>query len=59
MYIPKYDICVIIVLMAKGCEIMKYRKETNGFETSIFGIDLFIKWIIDRIKNRRKNTKVK
>ena len=39
--------------MAKGCEIIKYRKETNGFETSIFGIDLFIKWIIEKIKNTK------
>lgn len=39
--------------------MMKYKKETNGFETSIFGIDLFIKWIIEEIKSKRKNTKIK
>ena len=32
----------------------KYRKETNGFETSIFGIDLFIIWIYKKIKNKKK-----
>lgn len=38
---------------------MKYKKETNGFETSIFGIDLFVKCIIEEIKKKKKNTKVK
>lgn len=32
------------------------RKETNGFDTSIFGIDLFIKWIIEIIKKKRNET---
>lgn len=31
------------------------KKKTNGFETSIFGIDLFIIWIIKKIKNRKKH----
>ena len=38
---------------------MKYTKKTNGFETSIFGIDLFIKWVISKIIDKKKNTKVK
>ena len=32
-------------------------KKTNNFETTIFGIDLFIKWIIEQIKKRKKVTK--
>ena len=31
-------------------------KKTNGFETSIFGIDLFIKWIIEIIKKKRNDS---
>ena len=30
------------------------KKETNNFDTAIFGIDLFIKWIIDKIKEHKK-----
>ena len=37
---------------------MKYKKKTNGFETSIFGIDLFIKWVISRTKEKRKIQKL-
>lgn len=33
---------------------MKYKKKTNNFETSIFGIDLFIIWIIKKIKKKKK-----
>lgn len=29
------------------------KKETNKFETTPFGIDLFIKWIVEQIKNKR------
>ncbi len=36
---------------------MNYNKKTNGFETSIFGIDLFIKWIIQKIKENKKKSK--
>lgn len=36
---------------------MKYKKKTNGFETSILGIDLFIKWIIDKIIEHKKKSK--
>ena len=32
-------------------------KKTNNFETTIFGIDLFIKWIIEQIQKRKKTTK--
>lgn len=28
-------------------------KKTNGFETAIFGIDLFIKWIVENIKDKK------
>ena len=35
---------------------MKIKKrETNGFEYSIFGIDLFIKYIIKQIKKKRNS----
>lgn len=34
---------------------MKYKDRTNGFETSIFGIDLFIKWIIYKFMENKKN----
>lgn len=30
------------------------KKKTNNFETTIFGIDLFVKWIISKIKNKNK-----
>ena len=42
----------------KGSVFMKYKKKTNGFETSIFGIDLFIKWVISRTKEKRKIQKL-
>ena len=36
----------------------KYKKKTNGFETSIFGLDLFIKYIYKQIKiNKNKSVK--
>lgn len=40
---------------------MKYKKETNNFETSILGIDLFITWIIKKLKSRKegKNNETK
>ena len=31
------------------------RKKTNGFEYTIFGIDLFIKYIIKSIKKKEKS----
>jgi len=36
---------------------MEHRKKTNGFEKSIFGIDLMIIWIIKQISEKRKNKK--
>ena len=39
------------IITTKAGEIMRIkRKKTNGFEYSIFGIDLFIKFIINEIK---------
>lgn len=35
----------------------KYRKKTNGFDTSIFGIDLFIKWIYQKLKEKKSKEK--
>lgn len=34
---------------------MNYKKKTNNFETSIFGIDLFVIWIINQIKKRKES----
>ena len=35
------------------------RKKTNDFEYTIFGIDLFIKYIIDKIKQKEGHKKSK
>lgn len=32
-------------------------KKTNNFETSILGIDLFIKWIVNKAKEKKEKTK--
>ena len=55
-YILKYIRFFWYVLVKSYIIVNKviWVKKTNGFETTIFGIDLFIKWIIDVFKKRGK-----
>ena len=34
-----------------------HKKKTNNFQYTIFGIDLFVKYIVDLIKKNKNNKK--